>query len=177
MPRTRIKEIVCTTCVMAILGITQLHAADYIRSEMPSAKRVGEGRLTYMFWDVYDAVLYAPDGQWSQDKPYALQLSYLRDIKGEKIADRSVQEMRNQGVDDEVKLAMWHAQMEEIFPDVQEGDVLTGLHTREGHTVFFENGAEIGRIKDSEFSKRFFDIWLHEKTSAPDLRRKLLGMS
>ena len=60
---------------------------------------------------------------------------------------------------------------------IQKFYALTGLHTREGHTVFFENGAEIGRIKDSEFSKRFFDIWLHEKTSAPDLRRKLLGMS
>ena len=177
MHRTRIKEVICTTCVMAVLGITQLHAADYIRSEMPSVKRVGEGRLTYMFWDVYDAVLYAPDGQWSQNKPYALHLSYLRDIKGEKIADRSVKEMRAQGFSDEVKLAMWHAQMEEIFPDVREGDALTGLRTREGHTVFFQDGTEIGRIKDPEFSKRFFDIWLHENTSAPELRLKLLGRS
>jgi hypothetical protein len=30
-------------------------------------------------------------------------------------------------------------------------------------------------VKDSEFAKRFFGIWLSERTSAPRLRSSLLG--
>ena len=175
MPKQKIKNVVRTACALALLGITPAHALEHIRTYVPSAKKVGEGRLTYLFWDVYDATLYAPKGSWQEGKPFALQLSYLREIEGKKIADRSVEEMRNQGIKDEVKLATWHAQMRNIFPDVDEGVRLTGVYTEKGEAVFYKGDREVGRINDPEFSKAFFDIWLNEKTSAPDLRRKLLG--
>ena len=41
--------------------------------------------------------------------------------------------------------------------------------------VFYKDNTEIGRIKDPAFSVAFFNIWLGDKTSAPELRRKLLG--
>lgn len=133
--------------------------------------------MTYMFWDVYDVTLYAPQGDWSPDKPFALQLTYLRKLDGKKIADRSIEEMRGQGMDNEVKLATWHAQLRKIFPDVDNGLRLTGVYTKYGATVFYENNTEIGKINDPEFGQAFFDIWLNEKTSAPGLRSKLLGSS
>ena len=176
MPKQKIKTVVRTACALALLGITPAYALDHIRTYVPAAQKVGKGRLTYLFWDVYDATLYAPQGSWQEGQPFALQLSYLREIEGKKIADRSVEEMRNQGIKDEVKLATWHAQMRKIFPNVDEGVRLTGVYTEKGETVFYKNDREVGRINDPEFSKAFFDIWLNEKTSAPDLRRKLLGV-
>lgn len=164
-----------TACVLVLLGITPAYALDHIQSYVPEAQKVGQGRLTYLFWDVYDATLYAPEGAWNDRKPFALQLSYLRTLNGKKIADRSAEEIRGQGFKDEVKLATWHAQMRKIFPDVDEGVNLTGVYTESGETIFYRDNFEIGRIKDPEFSKAFFGIWLDEKTSAPDLRRKLLG--
>ena len=149
--------------------------ADSFQSYVPEAQKVGEGRLTYLFWDVYDAELYAPKGSLSLDKPFALKLSYLRPIPGKKIADRSIEEMRAQGVEDEIKLATWHEQMNRIFPDVDQGVDLTGVYTSKGETVFYQGSTVIGKIKDKEFSRAFFDIWLSEQTSAPDLRKKLLG--
>ena len=110
-----------------------------------------------------------------QGQPFALKLSYLREIEGKKIADRSIEEMRDQGIQDEVKLATWHSQMRNIFPDVDAGINLTGISTDKGEAVFYKDNLEIGRISDPQFSKAFFDIWLNEQTSAPDLRRKLLG--
>jgi hypothetical protein len=107
----------------------------------------------------------------------ALKLSYLRTLRGRKIADRSIEEMRGIGITDEVKLAAWHTQMRNIFPDVQDGVSLTGVWTASGESIFFKNGQEIGRIKDPDFGKAFFDIWLSDKTSAPRLRQKLLGAS
>ena len=65
--------------------------------------------------------------------------------------------------------------MRKIFPDVGKGVRLTGVYTGTDETIFYKNNSEIGRIKDPDFSKAFFGIWLDEKTSAPDLRRSLLG--
>lgn len=177
MPKKILKNTLRTACALALLGITPAYALDHIEKFVPQAEKVGQGRLTYMFWDVYDAALYAPGGAWQEGRPFALQLSYLRELEGKKIADRSVEEMRNQGFNDEVKLATWHAQMKNIFPDVDKGIILTGVHTKTGEAVFYLDKTEIGRINDPEFSKAFFNIWLSEKTSAPDLRRKLLGTS
>lgn len=171
------RNVVRIACLLAIIGVTPAYAGDQMEQYVPQAEKVGHGRLTVMFWDVYDASLYAPQGQWNKSKPFALQLSYLRDIPGKKIADRSVEEMRTQGFRDEVKLADWHAQMVNIFPDVNENTSITGVYTSAGETVFFNGTQEIGRIADPGFGKYFFDIWLGEKTSAPDLRHKLLGSS
>ena len=177
MSKTTVKNVVRIACALSILGITPAYALDHIRSYVPEAQKVGNGRLTYMFWDVYDATLYASRGVWKQGEPFALQLSYLREIEGKKIADRSVEEMRNQGITDEIKLAAWHAQMRKIFPNVYNGVALTGVYTQQGHTIFYMDDKEIGHIKDPDFGKAFFNIWLDETTSAPDLRRKLLGAS
>jgi len=177
MGSAAVKNIICTACILAFLGITPVMAFDEIKSKVPAAKKVGDGRLSYMIWDVYDAALYASEGVWQKTKPYALQLSYLRDFKGKKIADRSIEEMRGQGITDEMKLAAWHAQMDKIFPDVTDGDVLTGIYTDSGDSIFYKNGEEIGQINDPEFSAAFFGIWLDENTSAPELRKKLLGVS
>jgi hypothetical protein len=168
-------NVIRTACALALLGITPAYAGNYIRIFVPNAEKVGQGRLSVMLWDVYDAVLYAPEGRWQRDQPFALQLSYLRDIPGKKIADRSIEEIREQGFTDEVRLADWHAQMRSIFPDVHEGVSLTGVFTNTGETIFYEDDREIGRIKDPQFGRQFFNIWLSPQTSAPDLRRKLLG--
>lgn len=176
MPEQTFRNTARIACVIAFLSIAPAYAfIEQIETYVPAAEKIGEGRMTYMFWDIYDAALYAPNGAWQEDKPYALKISYLRNLDGEKIADRSVQEIRGQGFTDEDKLATWHAQMRKIFPDVSEGTSLTGVNTGTGETVFYKDNIEIGRIEDEKFSRAFFGIWLNEKTSAPSLRRKLLG--
>ena len=143
------------------------------------ALKVGEGRLVVYFFDVYDAELFAPEGLMTEayDPPFALRLSYLRSIKGRQISERSQEEMEDTGRYTPQQTARWAEEMNRIFPDVQKGDVLTGIYTAEGETLFYFNDtAQIGRIKDPLFGKAFFDIWLDENTTAPTLRRKLLGV-
>ena len=145
------------------------------RLEIPNAELVGEGRLKYLFWSVFDASLYAPGGTWSKDSPFALSLSYLRDLKGASIVDASIDEMRKQGMSDETTLKRWRDAMAEIFLDVDDQTTLTGIVNEDGHAVFYRNGNPAGVIRDAAFSQRFFDIWLGEKTSNPELRAKLIG--
>jgi hypothetical protein len=40
---------------------------------------------------------------------------------------------------------------------------------------FFHNGNPRGEVRDAEFTRRFFGIWLGEATSEPALRDSLLG--
>ena len=177
MAEQRLKNRVRIACLLLLSVMNSAHAVpDSIKSLVPGAQKVGEGRLTYVFWDVYDATLYAPQGQWRDNPPFALQLSYLRSLEGSKIADRAITEMREQGFDDEVRLATWHTQMRNIFPDVDQGVRLTGVYTQTGATIFYRNGAEIGSLSDPAFGQAFFGIWLDEKTSAPELRLQLIGI-
>ncbi|WP_240485164.1 chalcone isomerase family protein [Aestuariibacter salexigens] len=141
------------------------------------AEKVGEGRMTYLFWDVYDARLYAPQGKWQEDGPYVLELHYLRSLDGEAIAERSVEEIRKQGFDDNAILSDWLEQMRNIFPDVNKGVTLVGIADQNQHTHFYRNDELIGSVPDPEFTRRFFGIWLSENTSEPSLRKKLLGVS
>lgn len=170
------KKLLVTFCALLLISAPPLQALETIDTVIPQAQKVGEGRFSYMIWDIYDATLYAPKGAWTEEQPFALTLSYLMNIEGRKIADRSISEIRKQGVKDEVKLATWHAQMTKIFPNINEGSSLTGIFTPNRETIFYKNDKEIGRIKDPEFSKAFFGIWLNETTTAPALRRKLLGL-
>jgi len=170
------RRIVAIFVAMVITLVSfDAQASEYISRYVSDAQKVGEGRLSYLVWDVYDAELYAEQGKFNPDKPYALRLSYLMDIKGYKIADRSAQEMRDQKLANEVQLATWHAQMKKIFPNVQEGSVITGVYANDGSTIFYKDGIRLGRIIDEAFSEAFFGIWLNKQTSSPDLRRKLLG--
>ncbi len=163
--------------IAATLFASQTLASNVVEKYIPDAERVGEARFTYMLWDVYDATLHAPKGNLDKTKPFTLTLSYLRKLDGNAIAERSAEEIRGQGFKDEVKLAGWYSQMKKIFPDVDKDTKLTGVYIPNGTTRFYKNGQEIGEIRDPEFGKYFFGIWLDEKTSEPQLRRQLLGIN
>ena len=152
-------------------------SAEIVLQAIPDAKVVGEGRLTYAFWDVYDATLYAPSGKLDQNRPFALSLRYMREIDGNDIAVRSVDEMRGQGFSDEAALARWRSQMIAIFPNVENGTVLSAIFYPGDKTIFFNGKNKIGMIPDADFTREFSNIWLGKKTSEPELRKRLLGLS
>ena len=159
------------------LALTSQATADLptARLQIPNAEVVGEGRLKYLFWSVFDASLYAPNGVWSEGQPFALSLSYLRDLEGSAIVEASIDEIKSQGMTDESTLDRWAMQMAEIFPDVDDTTTITGVVDENRHAHFYRNGELIGTVPDPEFSRYFFNIWLGEQTSQPTLRSQLLG--
>lgn len=176
MFNTMIKKMAVTLAMVITLAASPSLALDSIHTWVPQAKKTGQGVLTYLFWDIYEVSLYAPNGIWTADKPFALRLLYLRKLEGKKIADHSVKAMRQQGSNNETQLTAWHTQLRTIFPDVEHGISLTGVKTATEATIFYQGNKEIGRITDAEFSRAFFNIWLGENTLTPHLRRQLLGM-
>jgi hypothetical protein len=154
------------------------HAAlpSPVSESVPNAEVVGKDMFTYYLFDVYEATLFAPKGEYEKGKPIALTLKYQRSLDGKKIAERSIDEMKKQAKLDSDKAKRWLKDMVDIFPDVKEGDVLTGVATEEGNALFYFNGENAGEVKDPEFTQKFFDIWLGENTSEPKFRRALLGI-
>lgn len=141
----------------------------------PALDLVGSGTLTFFVFRVYEAWLWAPGGQWSEAQPFVLDLRYSRTLVGEQIAERSIVEIRKQGRGSDAQLESWGAFMRQAFPDVSEGDRLTGEFTPGGATRFYFNGELRAEIDDPEFGPAFAAIWLAPETSEPGLRRALLG--
>ncbi len=148
-----------------------------LRQNLPGASLGGHARFTFLGFDLYDARLWAEPGFTTERydlHPFALELTYLRDFTGESIADRSVVEMRRQPGATEAQFDTWKRWMRSAFPNVRKGDRITGLHRPGEGALFLVNGLPVGALRDADFSRRFFGIWLSAQTSDSRLREILL---
>ncbi len=150
-------------------------AGPHIRAAVPDAAMVGSGRFTWFGFHVYDGALFAPAGKYQAPRPFALELTYARALKGADIARRSIDEIAKLNIGTEAEHAQWLPVLTNLFPDVRENDRLTGVARGESADFFF-NGKPVGAINEPKLSRAFFSIWLDERTSAPGFRKKLLGI-
>ena len=149
-------------------ALAQQHVSD--------AQLVGKARFKVLFWSVFDAELYAQNGEFNSDKPFALSLSYLRKIKGSEIVAKSISEIQSQSAITSAEATDWESQLKSIIPDVDAQTTITGVRDLDAHTLFYNNDELIGEIEDERFTRAFFNIWLGEKTSEPKLRSELLSL-
>jgi hypothetical protein len=140
----------------------------------------GAGRLRAWGLAIYDARLWVGPGfepQRFEAAPLALELIYARALRGQLIAERSVEEMRRGPAFDESEAQRWLAFMRRAFPDVGAGDRITGAWDPSGaRSMFFVNGSGPSVFSDAAFGPRFFGIWLAEHSSQPAMRAQLLGL-
>lgn len=144
---------------------------------LPLLQRAGSARLRVFGFSVYDATLWVESGFVADSferHPLALTLTYLRDLKGQAIAERSLVEMARSTPISPAQSQAWLAAMQASFPDVRSGDRLTGLHNPTRGADFWLNGQARAGVADPEFSRLFFGIWLSQATSEPEMRRALL---
>ncbi len=149
-----------------------------LKTELRGARLLGEGTLRYLGLHVYDIRLWG-EADFSvrelQGATLALELEYARSLDGKAIADRSLKEMQSLGSVDAAQAERWLQQMRQIFPDVKKGDRITGVQRPGDAARFFVNGQPRGEVRDAEFTRLFFGIWLSPRTSQPRLREALLG--
>ena len=149
-----------------------------VSTELPGARLQGAGRLRFLGLRVYEARLWVSAPAMAADwaaAPLALELEYARSLSGVRIAERSLSEMERQGEIEPAKAQRWLSAMKQIFPDVDASDRITGVNVPGMGARFFINGRQKGDLRDPEFARLFFGIWLSPKTSEPTLREALLG--
>ena len=149
-------------------------------SELPGLQKLGSARMRFFGFDIYEARLWVGSGfkpETYAATPFALELNYLRSLNGKAIAERSLKEMQRQGGFGAEQEKAWLAAMVRTFPDVKAGDRIVGAHVPGTGARFWFNGQQLPAIRDADFSRVFFGIWLADATSEPQLRASLLGRS
>jgi len=138
-------------------------------------QKVGEARLRVLFWSIYDSRLYTPSGDYDTgERPLRLEIEYLRDIRAEALVDRTEKEWRKMGLRHPDQNA-WLERLETLWPDIEDGDVLTLDVNRDEEASFAHNGRPLGTIGAEGFARQFLAIWLSEDSSRPQLRAELVG--
>jgi hypothetical protein len=160
------------TVVFSLCLIFSLSLYAELTSNLPLR---GQGDYKWFFLHIYEAKLWAKKSDDLYSKPLLLELKYKRSFKGSDIVDQSIKELVHSGTPKN-ELDQWKPKLLEIFPDVKDGDTIQAHYDPEtGVTFLFNSTKDLGRLSDLSFSKKFLDIWLGEKTSAQELRNKLLG--
>ena len=180
MTFTPLSTLLATAALALASAVAPVHASapDMSSSTALQNKQVvGSARLRVWGFDVYDVRLKARstfDTARFAEGPLTLELSYLRNLKGVDVAERSLDEMRNLETIAPAQAETWLAAMRNLFPDVKKGDRLAGIHQPGRGAVFYLNDRLLGEVADERFSRLFFGIWLSPKTSQPALRETLL---
>lgn len=141
-------------------------------------KLVGESRLSVLWWDIYEAALYNPEGRYQGlQPPLLLKLSYLRDIDKDDLIDASRDELQRlqaeNGLDDRA-IEKGLSDLRTIWPDIQEGDSLS-FYLQQGGSRFYFNDELIGQISNDRFAQAFIAIWLSDNSAYPQLSQQLRG--
>lgn len=151
----------------------------HIGRELGDASLSGQGSFRWFGLKIYDARLWVEKAGFQPDRPMTaklvLDLGYARDLYGRRIAQSSIDEIRQLGIGNAVQHQMWLEKMTALFPDVHEGTHISGVNLPGQGARFYLDGKLLGEIDDPEFARAFFSIWLDERTSAAQLREQLLA--
>jgi hypothetical protein len=152
---------------------------EHVRPYLERPRATGPARLTWLGFHVYDAHLYTGAG-FDPAQPtasaFALELTYARKLEGKAIAETSREEIARMKFSDEASHARWFEQMRRLFPDVGPGSRIAGVNLPGRGARFYVDGRFAGSIDEPDFARAFFAIWLDERTRAPKVRARLLGL-
>ena len=160
----------------SILLPTLLLISVSIFAAMPWSqwKAVGQGQLTWAFWVIYDSELRTPTGSYSDNQQeLVLIIDYRRDITKKALLEATGDQWQHLGIKAEQR-TLWLKQLDSIWPDIQEGDQLAFVLTRQGGR-FYQKEEPLGERLNLGISRAFIDIWLSPKTAYPELRKNLIG--
>lgn len=163
-------------CLLTLYAAGLAAMPEPIRPDEAGWKALGRGEMRWFGLRLYDAELWVKGAGWTPEGSFALRLTYAKSIAGARIVEASVEEMRRLGWRDETQLGRWREEMSAAFPDVEPGNSLTGLALPGQGVQFWLGGRLRHVVRDPEFARAFFAIWLDPRTREPALRRRLLGL-
>ena len=154
---------------------------QYVRAESkikPLSENLrGKIDFTFLLFDVYEAKLWSERNSGLYTKPFSLELIYKRDFKGEDITDRSISELKKQGIIKE-ELNALDELIRPIFPNIKKGDSILASYNPDQGVIFYLNRKNIiGQIENDKYAKLFLDIWFGANTSDKKMRDILLGVN
>jgi hypothetical protein len=143
----------------------------------------GEYRYVYrLFFQLYDAALYAPESAKTSEiltakTDFRLQFRYLREIEKSiilKSADRMLE--KNLSESERAQIAGRVAKINEAYTTVRDGDRSSLTYQRGIGTTLRINGDPVVTIEGDDFARHYFTIWLGEHPISQGLKESLLNL-
>ena len=168
---------VATCILLAVALFTGPAQAAGWRDDLPQAHLQGSAGLRWFGLKIYDASLWSAATPFDPEQPFALELTYQRSLSRARIVQTSMDEIRRLFGDrySNEQLQRWEADMTRAFTDVNEGDQLTGVYLPGIGCRFYSRTRLLAEVRDAEFARAFFAIWLDPRTRDTQLRNRLLG--
>ena len=141
----------------------------------PSMQQVGQAEFRYLFWDIFDASLYAAGKTFSWQAPFALSLEYRRVFSAGDLTDETLQSLDRLTDWPKAELATFRTTLAPCMANVGDGDRFTAAGPDADTAVLYLNGEERCRIEKSGIRRDYFSIWLSLNSDFPEETRKLLG--
>jgi hypothetical protein len=163
--------------LLAITCIAIPAQAAVWRDHLPQAQAIGSGDLRWFGLRIYTAKLWSEKKPFDMNAPFALELTYHRNISREQFVETSLDEIKRLfGTSYNAEtLKRWEGEMQRAFTDVKEGDQLIGVFIPNEGSRLYSRNKLLADIRDPEFAKAFFAIWFDPRSKDQDLRAQLLG--
>lgn len=170
--------------LLILLSANPLLTTNVMASPVNHLTKIGEGEMTYLFWNLYLAELYiAPSAKTKRpvltsndSKGKALKITYFKSISKRDLIDATQDQWEHLGYANR-DIQRWLKPLGSLWPDVEPGDKLTLVVSDDGKSQFYFDDKSIGTIDDISFGQAFLSIWLSENTTEPELRKQLLGLN
>ena len=172
-------KLIIQACIVCPYIFTALFAGatDMWQKNSQSFALIGEGTLKVFVWDLYHLKLFSEIDSFSWQNKFILEFDYKRELKKDKVIEASLKEMRRQKGVAEKQINAWKTHLEQGINSVREGTKAAVEWAPGGQITFYYEGKAPVIINDKLFAKSFFNIWLGQETSEPELRSALLGKS
>lgn len=154
------RRLLTALAAFTLLATAPAAASPEVNRALPNAERVGQASYSVLSVRLFNAELFADNGSFSWERPFALSITYDRSAQASTLINRSIREMSSRGAGNAQALAPLRTQLERCFTNVAQGDRFTGVSTSAETATFYLNGAQRCEVRWPNFRRHFFGIWL-----------------
>ena len=168
---------VAAVAIMSSPALFASTSAASLDDYVPNAALVGKAEFKVMFFTIYEASLFAPNGEFNRSKPFALRINYLVDADKSRLVDNSISEMKRQKSASGERLERWEKLMNEYFFDIKENDIAYMVHNADRSLTIWTNDQAPVTIEDKAFARAFLNIWVGRKPRDEEFQSQLFGQN
>ncbi|MBO9402400.1 hypothetical protein [Shimia sp. R9_3] len=154
---------------------TSATAAPEVESLLGQPQTLGSGQFRYLGLKVYDAQMFAPQGQgFDRDGKYALKIEYQRKIRRKILLRASLEELtRIEG--EQADHADILSKLTSCYRDIQPGDRIVAAPRGADALRFWVNGTQTCTLQHDNIRDRYMAMWIGDKARNQNFARDVMA--
>jgi hypothetical protein len=164
------------------------HAPTPIAQAFPGQSPLGKSALYAFVFKLYDIALWAKSVKCAESFSCTMALETIQNLGASKetLVSKTLEKITYYHPELlKGSIEIYRKRLEDLYPErVNSGDTIQVLFNPEENLIsFYHKGKSNddytlkGSVKDGEFARHFFEIWLHPKCVYGKLREELLGLA